>query len=595
MGRNIVWTLFSIVGILHLTSGTEQWTKQNSFSKYSSQVPASSSENRRVSPAKESFDYTSGFPHGFSQGLPTFDFTGPMASAGEHKEQVQSAEQSENVGFVNGPPEGFPSLEQLGGKFPDFGDSVEPEQPSSSKQSTSYRQKPNYASPAPPSYSNEEYDDYLSGPGPSSVDGPGYRVRPDDSSEPTNSEYRQQPAPPPLPSPSVVRPPSNYNPVQASGSSPHSNYPSRPQYHSGHASHSHGSPRYQPKKAVVLKVSEKNKRVKPDYLPPGPPVFYAPSPDMQSSSHPSQDNRGASTYDMYRRAGRLIQRQKRSAQRSAAGKGPSDVTQKPEDLKTAASESETFWELTSSPFILFDTYKNPEEKEQSTSNGNISFTQGGDADGGEQRFFPSFPAPPAPYLLGPFGGGPPARAPLFPGPAANRAPSRYHPQYAGHNKFSPPPNRGPSNVYSAESHDHYQDNNLLGSGNFEVVRGGTYYGDDDDGYHGGSSGGSPQYHEHDDGDYYHHNGHSAPQEGYRLPGQDFFANFRDFADINPPSRAFSHRHEALAAEPRETIAFAHRPRQPKNILEKLENPRYGGSNVSVSPLSKDSDPMMATF
>jgi hypothetical protein len=222
-----------------------------------------------------------------------------------------------------------------------------------------------------------------------------------------------------------------------------------------------------------------------------------------------------------------------------------------------------------------------------------------DHDSGEQRFFPSFPVP-NPYVGLPFGG-PPARPPLFPGPTANRAPSRYHPQFGPANKYNvqsiPPPNRGPSGVYSAESHDHdrYQDNNLLGSGNFEVIRGGTYY-EDDDAYHSGFHGGANDHHGHgDDGDYYHHNGHSSPP-GYRAPGTDFFANFRDFADINPPSRSYSHRHETVAVHPAfAAAASATKQRQPKNILEKLESSSSQSQHSSTSTLSREKDPMMATF
>ena len=220
------------------------------------------------------------------------------------------------------------------------------------------------------------------------------------------------------------------------------------------------------------------------------------------------------------------------------------------------SEPGSYWQLASSPFIVFDTYDDNhgtsvsgsdvlQERADIISSRHSNATEHHEEPvSGEQRFFPSFPAP-SPYLgLGgvPFGL-PAARPPLFPGPAANRAPSRYYPQF-GPSKYSPslgpPPNRGPSNVFSsAENHDHYQDNNLLGSGNFEVVRGGTYYQEDD---------GLDYYHQHGhdhDGDYYpHHNGHSAPH-GYRVPGQDFFANFRDFADINPPSRSFSRSEEVV--------------------------------------------------
>ncbi|CAL8134614.1 unnamed protein product [Orchesella dallaii] len=220
-----------------------------------------------------------------------------------------------------------------------------------------------------------------------------------------------------------------------------------------------------------------------------------------------------------------------------------------------------------------------------------------DTTSDEQRFFPSFPAP-APYLNPFSSGGNFGRPPLFPGPTANRAPSRFHPQF-GPKYTSPPPNRGPSSAYPAESHDRYLHTNLLGSGNFEVVRGGTYYGDDDEGYHstgggGGGGGGAGHYHQEDDDSYFHHNGHSSPH-GYRnnpsAGGGDFFANFRDFADINPPSRSFSHHHETVAdIEPDGSASHE----QPKNILDKLES-SSDKIEVHQEYTSRDKDPMMATF
>lgn len=277
------------------------------------------------------------------------------------------------------------------------------------------------------------------------------------------------------------------------------------------------------------------------------------------------------------------------------------------DLVADGDEQHDYWELPSgsSPYILFDTYNphhshevvmSPRNDDISAASDSDNVTVHDDAISGEQRFFPSFPAP-SPYLgLGvPFL--PQPRPPLFPGPTANRAPSRYYPQF-GPGKYTPslvpPTNRGPNNVFSAESHDQYQDNNLLGSGNFEVVRGGTYYQDDDHGgdyFHPGLTG-------HDDGDYYqhHHNAHAPPQ-GYRVPGQDFFANFRDFADINPPSRSYSHNHETKIEHSAAASTVSDQTQPPKNILEKLES-----TSETVFPpghhefsSSSETDPMLATF
>lgn len=226
-----------------------------------------------------------------------------------------------------------------------------------------------------------------------------------------------------------------------------------------------------------------------------------------------------------------------------------------------------------------------------------------DTTSDEQRFFPSFPAPPSPYLNPFASSGGFARPPVFPGPTANRAPSRFHQQFSP--KYTQPhTNRGPGSAYPAESHDRYLQTNLLGSGNFEVVRGGTYYGEEDnDAYHHASGATGPaHYHQqqHDDDDsYFHHNGHASPH-GYRnnpSAGGDFFANFRDFADINPPARSFSHHHETVAdAEPHGSGSEEHR--QPKNILDKLESSSYKvevHQPYAASTNTRDSDPMLATF
>lgn len=233
-----------------------------------------------------------------------------------------------------------------------------------------------------------------------------------------------------------------------------------------------------------------------------------------------------------------------------------------------------YWEVPS-PYIVFDTYESEKSKKRG---GNET---SGDADAGEQRFFPSFPGP-NPYLgLRPYIPG--RRAPLFPGPIANRVPTRSHSTFGGKYSHS---NRGPSGVYPAESHDHidrYVDNNLLGSGNFEVVRGGTFYADEDAYHSNGFTHSSSPHHHSDDGDYYHHNGHSS---GFGSPGTDFFANFRDFADINPHSRSYSHNYE-------KRVIFEPGPneRQPKNILDKLQS----RADIIGENRSGESDPMVATY
>lgn len=118
--------------------------------------------------------------------------------------------------------------------------------------------------------------------------------------------------------------------------------------------------------------------------------------------------------------------------------------------------------------------------------------------------------------------------------------------------------------YGAETSD--QPHPLLGSGNFGVIRGGTYYSDekDKDEYTVGETLYNP---------YFHGLNNQRKENYYRNPkpqpvrGGDFFANFRDFADITaPPKSSFSHL----------SIVYANkngtrgRITEPRNIIETLK-------------------------
>ncbi len=111
--------------------------------------------------------------------------------------------------------------------------------------------------------------------------------------------------------------------------------------------------------------------------------------------------------------------------------------------------------------------------------------------------------------------------------------------------------------------------NILGSGNFGVVKGGTYYAED-----------------RDDGDFasdsepYAYIGSSPgrihrkknPPPAFRNGG-DFFAHFRDFADITAPSKSYS-QYYVVYARPNRSMAGVSVPtpvaqRRPKNIIEQL--------------------------
>lgn len=104
------------------------------------------------------------------------------------------------------------------------------------------------------------------------------------------------------------------------------------------------------------------------------------------------------------------------------------------------------------------------------------------------------------------------------------------------------------------------DQSILGSGDFGVIRGGTFYGENDPPFR-------------DTGDYYnyfHKNGHQRPHaatyvQRYTYP-EEQFANFRDFADINSPSDSAYSQFVVVYANKNSTEAHPN----PKNIFEQLE-------------------------
>ncbi|XP_065352617.1 uncharacterized protein LOC135947659 [Cloeon dipterum] len=111
------------------------------------------------------------------------------------------------------------------------------------------------------------------------------------------------------------------------------------------------------------------------------------------------------------------------------------------------------------------------------------------------------------------------------------------------------------------------DQSVLGSGNFGVIKGGTFYEDD---YDSGSS---------NDDFFYYGGGRPSYSYNYRPTHQsassdDFFANFRDFADITAPKQgSFSELHVVYAnkngtlMDPEEPAASNGAPR---NIFEQLQ-------------------------
>ncbi|KAH8276101.1 hypothetical protein KR044_002165, partial [Drosophila immigrans] len=110
------------------------------------------------------------------------------------------------------------------------------------------------------------------------------------------------------------------------------------------------------------------------------------------------------------------------------------------------------------------------------------------------------------------------------------------------------------------------DASILGSGDFGVLRGGTFYPEEE-----------MPYHPDDNSDYIYgdaNNGHGRPSEGfvqkYTYP-EEQFANFRDFADINTPTdSAFSQFVVVYAAKNATKPQSSHPHPHPKNIFEQLE-------------------------
>lgn len=161
-----------------------------------------------------------------------------------------------------------------------------------------------------------------------------------------------------------------------------------------------------------------------------------------------------------------------------------------------------------------------------------------------QNFFPSF-------------------AELF---TNHRLPYTEHQQRYRPNRFLGYFQRDRGNYQAASSQPKESLHPLLGSGNFGVIRGGTYYPEEkeNDEYSIDESIYNP---------YYHGSGRSR-HNYYKNPkpqpvrGGDFFANFRDFADITaPPKSSFSHLSVVYANKNGSSTARVND--QPRNIFETL--------------------------
>jgi hypothetical protein len=204
-----------------------------------------------------------------------------------------------------------------------------------------------------------------------------------------------------------------------------------------------------------------------------------------------------------------------------------------------------------------------------------------DAIGMGQHFFSSFaPIFPAPSPLGR------SRPSIFQEPAHSQRPALVR---AHQSTFQPISFGGGS--YRDNQYQHTpaaaetSTSDLLGSGNFGVIRGGTFYGDDDqkesNAYEGRANHQffSPYYHS--------NNGHGRPAfyGGGGAPnprpqhhrGNDFFANFRDFADINTPTKSsfseyvvvYVNNNNSKHDDGSDQHGSKPGDKKPKNIIERL--------------------------
>ncbi|XP_017048324.1 LOW QUALITY PROTEIN: uncharacterized protein LOC108092956 [Drosophila ficusphila] len=189
--------------------------------------------------------------------------------------------------------------------------------------------------------------------------------------------------------------------------------------------------------------------------------------------------------------------------------------------------------------------QNPEEEEQFRPIANPSAKLVGDSHTqAAQNFYPPFyhEAPPLGHSRPYFGHGP---------PVSESTPLSL-----------PLPLLAPQQQQPATQQRNF-DASILGSGDFGVLRGGTFYPEEE-----------MPYHPEDNSDYIYgdaNNGHGRPSEGfvqkYTYP-EEQFANFRDFADINTPADSAFSQFVVVYAAKNATAPHSHP--HPKNIFEQLE-------------------------
>lgn len=191
----------------------------------------------------------------------------------------------------------------------------------------------------------------------------------------------------------------------------------------------------------------------------------------------------------------------------------------------------------------------------------------GSLESESQNFFPSFAELFANHRL----------------PFAEQQQQRYRP-----NRFLGYFQRDRNYQASASTKDQHS---LLGSGNFGVIRGGTYYPEDkeNDEYSVDESLYNPYYHGRGRAQYYRN---PKPQP---VRGGDFFANFRDFADITaPPKSSFSHLSVVYANKNGSSAAAGGRVTEPRNIIETLRMLEQEEEEERSNAEEEDGEELLAT-
>lgn len=115
------------------------------------------------------------------------------------------------------------------------------------------------------------------------------------------------------------------------------------------------------------------------------------------------------------------------------------------------------------------------------------------------------------------------------------------------------------------------DQSILGSGDFGVIRGGTFYGEDDPPF-ANDENNEYGFYFGDNENANNNNGHGRPHadafiQKFTYP-EEQFANFRDFAEINTPADSAFSQFVVVYANKNSTSETHHS--NPKNIFEQLE-------------------------